>query len=123
VDATGTAGTHALMTMTTIPTSSGTTTLCVFSPRPALGNPSPKASMTATMRLTRPIPARMPSAEPTTPMSAASTRTEPVSCGRDMPSARSRANSRVRWPTSMENVLEMMNVPTSRAMSPKARRM
>ena len=70
----------------------------------------------------RPKPAATPSSEPTRPTITASITTEPVSCPREAPRARSRANSFVRWATSMEKVLEMMNVPTNRPMRPKATR-
>ena len=117
------AGTQALRTVTTIPMPSGTRMLAASNPRPASGKPKPAAVMAHMISSTSPTPTRMPTAEPSTATSAASTMTEPLSWGRDMPRARSRANSRVRWATIMEKVLEMMNVPTSRAMRPKAKRM
>ena len=41
---------------------------------------------------------------------------------RPAPTARSRASSRVRWATSIENVLKMMNTPTSTLMKAKTSR-
>ncbi len=62
------------------------------------------------------MPRPTPSAEPTSPVIRASPRTEPSTCPRPAPTARSRASSRVRWPTRMLKVLKMMNAPTSSEM-------
>ena len=64
----------------------------------------------------------MPIAEATTPMTSASTPTAATTWRREAPIARSRADSRVRWATRIENVLWMLNVATTRAMPAKASR-
>jgi hypothetical protein len=48
-----------------------------------------------------------------------STSTDPSTWPRPAPIARSIANSRVRWATVIENVLKMMNPPTTSAMTAK----
>ena len=53
---------------------------------------------------------------------AAWSRIEVNTCGGEAPTARSRANSRIRCRTDMENVLEMMNPPTKREMPAKTSR-
>ena len=58
----------------------------------------------------------MPTTEPTMPMVSASPRT-PSTWRRVAPSVRSSASSRVRWATVIENVLKMMNAPTSTAIA------
>ena len=90
--------------------------------RPLPGMSKPNAPMARYSTWDRPKPAATPSSEPTSPTMTASMTTEPVSWPRDAPSARSSANSLVRWATSMEKVLEMMNVPTSSPINPKATR-
>ena len=50
---------------------------------------------------------------------AASASTERNTCRRLAPTIRSRASSRVRWPTVMENVLKMVNAPTKSEMKAK----
>ena len=110
-------------TMVTItPTATGMRIDRASTPTPASGKPKDMASMPACSSFTRPAPTRMPSSEPTRPMIAASASTAVVNCEREAPSARSRPNSLVRCATIIAKVLEMMNVPTSRAIRPKARR-
>ena len=53
----------------------------------------------------RPRRRRKPTTEDTKPSTAASTRTDRFTCLPLAPSARSSANSRVRWCTTIENVL------------------
>ena len=48
-------------------------------------------------------------------------RTERNTWRRLAPTMRSRASSRVRWPTMMEKVLKMVNPPTNREMKAKTR--
>ena len=66
---------------------------------------------------------RMPTAKPridaTSPVSAASIRTERNTCARVAPSARSSASSRVRCATRMLNVLMIRNEPTNSEMNAK----
>ena len=53
------------------------------------------------------------------PTMAASASTERNTCRRLAPTTRSKASSRVRWPTVIENVLKMVNAPTNREMKAK----
>ena len=55
-----------------------------------------------------------------TPRTRASAATAKSTCRRVAPIERSRANSRRRWATEIENVLKMMKAPTSRAAPEKA---
>ena len=68
---------------------------------------------------TSPIPASSPSAEPARPTTVAWMRIEANTCGGEAPTARNRANSRIRCRTDMEKVLEMMNAATNREMPAK----
>ncbi len=54
----------------------------------------------------------------TSPTTAASPNTERNTWRRLAPTMRSKANSRVRCPTMMENVFKMVKPPTNRAMKP-----
>ena len=64
-----------------------------------------------------PMPAAMPSADPTRPITSASVMTEVSTCRRLAPTARNSASSLPRWATMIENVLKMMNAPTNSAMA------
>lgn len=64
----------------------------------------------------RPTPAPTPSTDPTTPSSSASTSTDRLTCRREAPTARISPISRVRWATSMENVLMIRKMPTRNAI-------
>ena len=77
----------------------------------ALSRPSRPAAMA--------IPAASPMAEAMTPTATASAITEPSTWRLLAPSARSRPFSRVRCATVIENVLKIMNAPTSSAMIAK----
>ena len=66
----------------------------------------------------RPSPTRLENV----PTMNASTSTDRVTWRREAPRARNRASSRVRWATSMENVLRMTNAPTKTAMKAKTRK-
>jgi hypothetical protein len=66
---------------------------------------------------TRPRPPAMPTAEPTSPTTAACTRIEVKTCSGEAPTARSSANSRIRCRTDIAKVLEMMNAPTNSAIA------
>ena len=66
------------------------------------------------------MPAARPRSDARTPDDHAPRRaTEAVTCRRLAPIARSNAISRVRWATTIENVLKMMNEPTNSAMPAK----
>ena len=116
------AGAQAASTVISRPATRGTMTADGVAVRPLPGMSKPNAPMARYSTWDRPKPAATPSSEPTSPTMTASMTTEPVSWPRDAPSARSSANSLVRWATSMEKVLEMMNVPTSSPINPKATR-
>ena len=112
-------GASADTTVTTVPSKTGTNTAVGLRPRPlSMGMPWPR--MMALMAATSPTPARTPTREPMMPTMMDSPITERVIWLRDAPSARSSANSLVRWATIIEKVLAMINVPTSRAMRPNA---
>ena len=51
----------------------------------------------------------------------ASARTERNTCRRLAPTMRSKASSRVRWPTVIEKVLKIVNPPTNREMKAKTK--
>ena len=70
-----------------------------------------------------PSPASRPSPEARAPMVSASTTTEPRTCRRVPPRARSRAASRLRWAMRIVKVLEIDSVATRRAMPAKTTRM
>ena len=67
-------------------------------------------------------PRPSPSVEPTSPTTSASSSTERVTCRFDAPSARSRASSRLRWATRIENVLTIRKAPTTSEMPAKMSR-
>ena len=69
------------------------------------------------------MPKPIPISEATSPISAASSSTERITCRRLAPSVRSIANSRIRWATVIEYVLKMMKRPTNTAAPAKASRM
>ena len=64
-----------------------------------------------------PRPAKRPATDAKRPTTAASASTDRSTCLRLAPIARSSAISRVRWATMIEKVLQMMNAPTSSAMT------
>ena len=74
----------------------------------------------------RPMATATPAASPITdammPTTTASSSTEPSTCRLLAPSARSRPFSRVRCATVIENVLKIMNAPTSSATTAKISR-
>ena len=65
--------------------------------------PNPLSSASSPMAASTPRPT--PIADETNPTIAASVSTERRTCPRLAPTTRSRASSRVRWPTMIENVL------------------
>ena len=87
-----------------------------------VGRSMPSALNSSLMALAKPRPATMPTIEPIRPMVSASSSTELSTCRRVAPSVRSRASSRARWATVIENVLKIRNAPTSTAMNANASR-
>ena len=82
---------------------------------------TPKLRQRAPMPLATPTPATRPSADATTPTTAASIATLRRTCLVLAPIARSRASSLVRCATRIAKVLLMMKAPTSRATAAKTR--
>ncbi len=104
-------------TVTTVPTSSATTIVRGSSWVDVLGRSMLNAERSPWSPMAIPIPATIPRTEANSPTANASTITDVSTCRRLAPSVRSRASSRVRWATMIENVLKMMNAPTNSAMN------
>jgi hypothetical protein len=88
-----------------VPTSSDDTTAEAGTMIGVSGPANPISRSNALRPMARRIPNPTPTAEATAPTAAASSITEPSTCRRLAPTARSRASSRVRWATMIENVL------------------
>ena len=116
------AGAHAAATVTMTPSTTGTTTDCPVSMNVPGASTAPRLAAIAMSPCTSTQPAITPRPEPIRPTMIASPSTERVICRREVPRARSKANSRVRCATIMENVLVMIKVPTTKAMPAKAHR-
>lgn len=87
--------------------------------RSSVDSSMPTAPMTFISPTAMPTPAPTPSTEPNTPSSSASTSTDRLTCLREEPMARISPISRVRWATSMENVLMIRKIPTRKATPAK----
>jgi hypothetical protein len=115
------AGLMAETTVTPIPTTRPTMTVRPSNTRAPDGRVTPNTLRSAS----RPSAARTPSPKPDhearAPTMNASARTERNTCRRLAPTMRSRASSRVRWPTVIEKVLKMVNPPTNREMKAKTK--
>jgi len=74
------------------------------------------------MAIASSTPSPTPRVDPSSPTTNASNSTDRVTCLLEAPRARSRASSRLRWATRIENVLTMMNAPTTREMPAKISR-
>jgi hypothetical protein len=109
------AGESADTSVTPMPTISATTIVRVASSTPAVGRPKPAASNRAFSARANNSPSSSPITEAAMPIRSASLATTARICRRVAPSVRSSANSRVRSATVIENVLKMMNAPTSSA--------
>ena len=108
------AGRTAARAVTTTPTNSVAPMVRGLTGRPDRSRPN-SVLMSCCSPAARPIPAPRPATEPTRPTSNDSPSTDRVTWWREAPIARSSASSRVRWATSIENVLKMMNEPTNSA--------
>ncbi len=86
------------------------------------GMSRPNAPRSAFKPTARPMPATNPMVEATRPTITASNSTEPRTWRWPAPMARSSASSRLRCATTIENVLKMMNEPTSSATTAKISR-
>ena len=99
------------------PTTSETITVRASSCSEVLGRSMPNAFSRPLSPTAIPMPATIPTAAATSPVTIASTTTDVITCRRLAPIARSSASSRERWATMIVNVLKMMNAPTNRAMN------
>ena len=99
-----------------------TTTVRGSSTRAFLLRSRPNRPKTVLMPMASSTPRPMPTTEPTRPTTPASSSTDRATWRRLAPIARSRASSRLRWATRIENVLTMRNAPTVSAMPAKTRR-
>ena len=113
------AGPKAATTVTPTPTSSPTSTVRGSKTRGPGGSviPNPRSSACSPSAASTPRP--RPIAEETSPVRAASPSTDRNTWRRLAPTMRSRASSRVRCPTMIENVLKMVNPPTNSEMNAK----
>ena len=116
------AGKYAATMVTSTPTTYDATTVrgpntsgCPDRSRPNWPNRTRSAIASST-------PSPRPIVEPSSPSTNASSCTDQVTCRREAPRARSSASSRLRCATRIENVLTMMNAPTTRAMPAKTSR-
>ena len=114
-----TAGSAAAAMVTTTPRTTDTITVRGSS----WGDVEGRSTPTAPSRACRPTASRIPSPSPrtddTSPMMADSASTMASNWRRNAPRHRSRASSRLRWATMMENVLKMMKAPTNSATPAK----
>ena len=113
------AGPIAASTVTPMPTTRQTTTVCHGILRPVAGRPKPTSSKTRFRPHAKPRPRTRPTSVAASAITKASPTTVPRICRRLAPMVRSIANSRVRWATVMENVLKMMKAPTRTATPAK----
>jgi hypothetical protein len=116
-----TAGITAAAAVTPMPTVRPIAMVRGSRPTAARGMPIPAASNSVPSRREKPRPASSPATEAARPRTSASAATLASTCPRVAPSARSSANSRRRCATVIENVLKMMNAPTSSAAPENAR--
>ncbi len=105
VRAARTAGPRLASSVTTTPTTAAVTTLAVPTTSCDVGMAMPAASIRAMRPVARPMPAAIPAADATIPVASASTVIDRSTWPREAPSARSSADSRVRWATRIEKVL------------------
>ena len=117
-----TAGTSAASSVTPMPTPSPIAMVRGASSMAPRGMPIPAASNSAPSRRLEPRPVSSPATDARTPRSSASAATPARTWPRVAPSERSRANSRRRCATVIENVLKMMNAPTSSAAQEREQR-
>ncbi len=99
------AGKRAATSVTSTPTVIELRMVVVEITGAVAGTPIPAASSRALSPTARPMPAANPSKDATIPTARASRKIDPSTCPRPAPMARSRATSRVRWATMIENVL------------------
>ena len=107
------AGPNPAATVTTMPTTAAIQMLSADTTRPLVGTPNPTAWSSAWSPCANPMPARTPRADAMTPTISVSMNVAVSTCRRVAPSARSKADSRVRCASTTEKVLWMLNVATS----------
>jgi hypothetical protein len=105
-----------------VPTSSATTIVRVWYTSPTFGSVNPTASKSAFSPRARRKPRKSPITDAITPITSASTMTEPSTCRREPPIVRIVANSRVRWAIVIESVFAITNDPTKSAIPANASR-
>ena len=115
------AGDRAAATVTPVPTSRAMITVRAAKTMPPAGMSMLRAASRALSPAATATPTPRPTAEASSPTVTASASTEDRTWRRVAPSARSRPFSRVRWATVIENVLKIMNAPTSRAVMANTR--
>ena len=107
------AGPIAASMATSVPTNSGSRTVSGFRVIAEVGSPDPVLSNTVSSSFAKPMPTTIPASDASRPITSASISTERSTCRRLAPIVRSRANSRLRWATVIENVLKMMKAPAN----------
>ena len=110
------AGLTADTTVTPMPTTSAATAVRGAKTSGPDGRVMPKPLSSSSRPRAASTPRPRPTSDATVPRMAASTSTDRNTCRRLAPTIRSRASSRVRWPTMIENVLKMVNPPTNSEM-------
>jgi hypothetical protein len=115
------AGEIAAAIVMPVPRSSDTTTVRDAMTSAVGGSLRPIAATSAFSPIASTTPTPTPTIDATSPTTAASTKTDVITCRRRAPSARNSANSLLRWATTMLKVLKMMNAPTNRATNPNTR--
>ncbi len=110
------AGLMADTTVTPTPTTSAATTVRDSNTSDPVGRVMPKPDKRASSPMAASTPSPSPTRDARMPRMVASNKTERNTWRRLAPTIRSRANSRVRWPTMIEKVLKMVNPPTNSEM-------
>ena len=116
------AGLMADTTVTPTPTARATITVRDSKARDPVGSVIPNPLRSSSSPTAASTPSPRPTSEASTPRMRASSSTERKSWRRLAPTMRSRASSRVRWPTMIEKVLKMVKPPTNREMKAKISR-
>ena len=118
------AGSNAATTVTRMPTVKAPITADAGTPMLSSGSCEPPMwPNTYASSAPTPTPAPSPRTEASTPITTASTSTEPIICRRLAPTARIRASSLVRCAMMIENVLRIRKTPTNSATPAKPSRM
>ncbi len=116
------AGRTAASTVTITPTSSDTMTVRALNTMPLCGRSIPKDTNSAFSPFASARPRNSPITDAISPMTNASSNTEPSTWRRVAPSVRRVASSRVRCATVIDSVLAITKLPTNSATPPNASR-